>query len=141
MATVAEKMTAIADAIRAKTGGTDPLTLDGMAAAIAGIETGGGGAVETCTVNVNIWNEGTAPGRLYYTDASGRAIVSREITTMGDLNTFNETLTVSKGLFVLTRDFMNSQFVNYFRVSGEISIVSYQPDIILDIQGDGSITY
>ena len=42
MATVAEKMTAIADAIRAKTGGTDLLTLDGMAAAIAGIETGGG---------------------------------------------------------------------------------------------------
>ena len=43
MATVNEKMTAIADAIRAKTGGTDPLTLDGMATAIAGIETGGGG--------------------------------------------------------------------------------------------------
>ena len=31
MATVKEKMTAIADAIRAKTGGTEPLTLDGMA--------------------------------------------------------------------------------------------------------------
>lgn len=31
---VAEKMTAIADAIREKTGGTDLLTLDGMAAAI-----------------------------------------------------------------------------------------------------------
>ena len=34
MATVNEKMTAIADAIRAKTGGTEPLTLDGMATAI-----------------------------------------------------------------------------------------------------------
>lgn len=43
MATVADKMTAIADAIRAKTGGTEPLTLDGMATAIAGIEGGGGG--------------------------------------------------------------------------------------------------
>ena len=41
---VNEKMTAIADAIREKTGGTDPLTLDAMAEAIAGIETGGGGA-------------------------------------------------------------------------------------------------
>lgn len=40
---VFEKMTAIADAIRAKTGGTDALTLDGMAEAIAGIETDGGG--------------------------------------------------------------------------------------------------
>ena len=36
------KMTAIADAIREKTGGTNPLTLDAMAEAIAGIETGGG---------------------------------------------------------------------------------------------------
>lgn len=40
---VNEKMTAIADAIRSKTGGTEPLMLDGMAAAIAGITTGGGG--------------------------------------------------------------------------------------------------
>lgn len=39
---VNEKMTAIADAIRAKTGGTSPLTLDGMANAITGIQTGGG---------------------------------------------------------------------------------------------------
>lgn len=37
------KMTAIADAIRGKTGGADPLTLDAMVEAIASIETGGGG--------------------------------------------------------------------------------------------------
>lgn len=42
MATVNEKMTAIADAIRAKTGGTEPLGLDAMAEAIAALETGGG---------------------------------------------------------------------------------------------------
>lgn len=41
---VREKMTAIADAIRGKTGASDPLTLDQMAAEIAGIETGGGAA-------------------------------------------------------------------------------------------------
>ncbi len=39
---VYEKMTAIADAIREKTGGTEALSLDDMATAIAGIETGGG---------------------------------------------------------------------------------------------------
>ena len=39
---VNEKMTAIADAIRGKTGKTDSLTLDQMATEIAGIETGGG---------------------------------------------------------------------------------------------------
>ena len=37
------KMTAIADAIRGKTGGTSPLTLDQMAAQIASIASGGGG--------------------------------------------------------------------------------------------------
>ena len=40
---VNSKMTAIADAIRGKTGGTSPLTLDQMATAIAKIQTGGGG--------------------------------------------------------------------------------------------------
>lgn len=37
-----DKLTAIADAIRAKTGGTDALSLDGMVTAIGGIEVGGG---------------------------------------------------------------------------------------------------
>lgn len=38
-----DKLTNIADAIRGKTGKTEPLTLDGMATAIAGIQAGGGG--------------------------------------------------------------------------------------------------
>lgn len=49
---VNEKMTAIADAIRGKTGGTEPLTLDEMAAAISSIETGGGGSMETGELTV-----------------------------------------------------------------------------------------
>ena len=48
---VNEKMAAIADAIREKTGGTDALTLDGMAAAIAGISAGGG-SISTGTVTL-----------------------------------------------------------------------------------------
>lgn len=35
-------LTAVADAIRTKTGGTDPMTLDEMAVAVEGIQTGGG---------------------------------------------------------------------------------------------------
>ena len=38
-----DKLTAIADAIRGKTGGTESLTLDEMATAISGISTSGGG--------------------------------------------------------------------------------------------------
>lgn len=41
---VNEKMTAIANAIRGKTGGTSALTLDQMATEIAGIQTGTGGS-------------------------------------------------------------------------------------------------
>ena len=40
------KLTAIADAIREKTGSTEPLTLDAMPSAISGITTGGGGGGE-----------------------------------------------------------------------------------------------
>lgn len=43
---VNSKMTAIADAIRAKTGGTEKLTLDGMASAIAGISADSSGGIE-----------------------------------------------------------------------------------------------
>lgn len=38
-----DKLTAIGNAIRGKTGGTELLTLDEMATAIEGIESGGGG--------------------------------------------------------------------------------------------------
>ena len=40
-----DKLTAIADAIRGKTGGTQEMTLEQMAQAIAGIEVGGGGGL------------------------------------------------------------------------------------------------
>ena len=44
-----DKLTAIADAVRGKTGGTGLLTLDDMAAAISGIPSGGGGSGVTVT--------------------------------------------------------------------------------------------
>ena len=42
---------AIADAVRAKTGSTDALTLEDMASAIG--EISGGGSFKTCTINVS----------------------------------------------------------------------------------------
>ena len=50
-----EKMTAIADAIRGKTGGTDPLTLDQMAIEIEGISTGGSSEEWIGDGNTHIW--------------------------------------------------------------------------------------
>ena len=60
---VNEKMTAIADAIREKTGGTEPLTLDGMVEAIGLISTtavANGAKVETGTFTLTS-TTGTAP--------------------------------------------------------------------------------
>ena len=50
-----EKLTAIADAIRSKTGGTGELTLEQMATEIEGISTGGG-AVSVPTKDVNFYD-------------------------------------------------------------------------------------
>lgn len=50
-----DKLSAIADAIRGKTGGTEELTLDQMVDAIAGIESGGGGG-ETVTMAASCTN-------------------------------------------------------------------------------------
>lgn len=59
MATVNDKMKAIADAIRAKTGKTDPLTLDGMAAEIAAIS-GGGETPANGTCELEVYYDGAA---------------------------------------------------------------------------------
>lgn len=50
---VNEKMTAIADAIRGKTGGTAALTLDQMATAISGIQTGSDPVLEELSITEN----------------------------------------------------------------------------------------
>ena len=47
-----DKLSAIGDAIRAKTGKNDPMTLDEMPVEIANIQSGSSGGVETCTVSV-----------------------------------------------------------------------------------------
>ena len=51
MATVNEKMMALADAIRGKTGGTDALTLDEMTIAVQNIEVGADTSDATATAN------------------------------------------------------------------------------------------
>ena len=58
-----DKLTAIADAIRSKTGSTDPLTLDGMVTAVEGIQAGGSGG-----------------------DDLARKIVERTVTEYRDVN-------------------------------------------------------
>ena len=47
-----DKLTNIADAIRGKTGGTNPLTLEEMVSAIASIENSGGGGVADSLITI-----------------------------------------------------------------------------------------
>lgn len=61
------KLTAIADAIRGKTGGTDEITLDAMPTEIAAIETGGE-SVAFPTVTIKFYNFDTV---VWHTDAGG----------------------------------------------------------------------
>ena len=62
MATIGEKMTAIANAVRTKTGGTDSLTLDGIASALNGIAERGESdvGVSGATVKIPAGNYKTA---------------------------------------------------------------------------------
>lgn len=97
MATVNEKLTTIADAIRAKTGGTDALSLDGMATAIVSIETGGGGGGgtsfttdETLTLKNGVLSVNTADTA--EKDNTLPITSSAVYTTVGNINALLETI-------------------------------------------------
>lgn len=76
------KLTAIADAIRGKTGKTDGLTLDQMAAEITGIQVGGGGdigAVKFIDVDITV-DASTTTRKQYIVDGLGFISASKNPT-------------------------------------------------------------
>ena len=79
------KLTAIADAIRGKTGKSDGLTLDQMATEIAGIEAGGGGgdigAVKFIDVDITV-DASTTTRKQYIVDGLGFISASKNPTMM-----------------------------------------------------------
>ena len=100
MATVNEKMTALADAIRTKSGVTGKLSLDDMKTAVDGIQVGSGGSgggVETCTVT--LMGDGPAPsGAAYYSD--GTTVKEMGLPGMGStikLTVLKNTILVIEG--------------------------------------------
>lgn len=95
------KITAIADAIRAKTGKADVMTLEQMASEIEGISAGSSvGAVETITLTINNSNW---EGKVRYTDKNYN-FNELEIVTNEDYYTNNTlaiyTIECIKGSFV-----------------------------------------
>lgn len=87
-----DKLTAIANAIRSKTGGTEKLSLDGMATAINGITVGGGsddtmkGLIERNVTEVVIPNGTTkiAGFAFYYFDRLEKITIQESIVSIGN---------------------------------------------------------
>lgn len=75
------KMTAIADAIRAKTGDSEELTLDGMAVAIAAIETGGAELPEEAfTISGDCRYRFANGGWDWFIENYGNKVITKDIT-------------------------------------------------------------
>lgn len=83
---VNEKMTALADAIRAKTGDSEKLTLDGMALAIGSIETGGAELPEEAfTVTGDCTYRFANGGWTWFIDNYGDKVITKDITNASNM--------------------------------------------------------
>lgn len=83
-----DKLTAIADAIRGKTGGTEEMTLDAMVSAIKGIEAGGGGLPAGITeIKSGSWTQATNDSSGSFTIPHGCSRTPRFIIVNSDYAT------------------------------------------------------
>lgn len=118
-------LTGIADAIREKTGGSEEIKVEDMAGKIGEIS-GGSGAVETCTVtiDVSLWHD--SPSTFTYT--LNQQIVSDQFEHG---YSGQRTFTVDKNTIVT---FTGAQLEagappNYYSVTGGQLIQKHQPSI------------
>lgn len=81
------KLSAIADAIRSKTGGTHLLTLDEMPTAIRSIKSGGTGGIpeEALTISGNCLSMFTSENWNWFVELYGNQITTKDITTANDM--------------------------------------------------------
>ena len=113
-----DKLTAIADAIRGKTGKADTLTLDQMATEIASIQSGGdsgGGSLETCSVK--LINLTTTILAAWYSVVSNGTLSS----TMNQVNAGEE--------MTITNVPRNSVF-SFLPMGGSMGSIHYQNDLV-----------
>ena len=89
------KLTAIGDAIRGKTGGTELLTLDGMVTAINGISTGGGATLppEAYVITGDCANLFSNGKWKWYIDLFGSQVTTNNITSCSYMFSYSRELT------------------------------------------------
>ena len=89
-----DKLTAIGNAIRGKTGGTDLLTLDGMVTAINGISTGGGTLPPEAYVITGDCDNLFSSGKWkWYIDLFGSQVTTNNITSCNYMFNYSRELT------------------------------------------------
>ena len=114
-----EKLSAIGDAIRAKTGGTELLTLDEMPDEIAAIQTGGGSAFSADTHDVIQISYATTGGSTYiWTDWADY------ITDLANLEVLVVTHTGAPFIYVkgVMADFDENNQIPYLTTTGTSNI-------------------
>lgn len=116
-----DKLTAIADAIRDKTGGTEEMTLDQMATEINGIEvgggSGGGGSAEFFDIEIN---DLTASAGFYYVpNADAESFVKADAA--GTYSVFNGVCYVQHSYPMISSE----DWVTYSSVGGIASIMKF----------------
>lgn len=128
------KLSAIADAIRSKTGGTHLLTLDQMPEAIRSIETGSGGGIpeEALTISGICDYRFTKDGWNWFIDEYKNDITTKDITNASHMFYFNETsnipfdINLEKGKNVdVSSIFSGSGIQSPPYIKGSISKASY----------------
>lgn len=137
-----DKLTAIADAIRGKTGGTDPLTLDGMATAIAGIEAGGGGGGEA--VELLFETTFSVAESIFTTTKTTLATIQTGLT-QADCKVGDLYFVVIKCTNDTESDFSKSHFMERFQTimngDGGYPGVSLQSGVIYFYRADNELLY
>lgn len=108
------KLTAIADAIRDKTGDTTLLTLDAMPVAIASIEAGGGGVAElpeeALNLTDNLSDKFTRGMWDWFIELYGDKIVTKDVTSLGNTFSYSEVEEIPFVLNVLNITSLASAF-------------------------------
>lgn len=99
-----EKLTAIADAIRGKTGGTEGMTLEAMVSAIEGIEAGGGGGLPAgiTEIQTGSWTQATNDSSGSFTIPHGCSRTPRFIIVNSDYATSGASVSNSVQLVAAT---------------------------------------